>query len=353
MSQKPGYTTGTCAAAAALAAAKLCCDEITLEHAHLTLPNGESASIAIEFAERTANGARAGVRKAHNDDPDITRDALIICELSPIPATSAQHTFHAGSGVGRVTRPGLQLEVGEAAINPVPRAMITSAISSCTDQKFAITISVPGGDKLAEKTFNPRLGIVGGISIIGTSGTVRPFSTSAVRETINSALNVAAANFTENTERKVILVPGHYGYRRANELYGNTPYEIVEVSNEWGYAISLLKAKGFTAFYAIGHPGKMAKLPMGYTNTHSKKSPPALEYVQQLMLEHKLQAEPVETTTVEGLFAALDTQTSQALGNILCAEISAKMFDITALPCKVILINMKDETLGESEWRYQ
>ncbi len=348
---RTGYTTGTCAAAAALAAAQLLTNNEKAGNVSITLPDGKIAVLEIEDSFSGGHSAHASVRKDAGDDPDITNRALISCELIPLEDSATnENIFKAGVGVGIITKPGLQLAVGEAAINPVPREMISKAIATVTDKKFVITISVENGCTLAEKTFNPRLGIKGGISIIGTSGVVRPFSHQALREAINCALSVAAEECknagAEESTKQIILVPGHYGYRNAMKIFGAANAEIIEVSNEWGFVLRQLRERGFNEFIALGHPGKLCKLAMGYENTHSKDSPPALSYVHEQAKKLGI-VTAKETETVEGLFDALSDNDTLKLGNTLADSTAAAMESIAGIACGVILINMKDQILGE------
>src|SRR5260221_2331664 len=204
MSRRPdgslrrGWTTGACAAAAARAACQALLTGAFPDPVSIRLPRGEQPSFALALKELTESAARAGIVKDAGDDPDGTHGALVIAEVARGPAGSGV-TFHAGPGVGRVTRPGLPLAVGEPAINPGPRAMISAAlaeaaeISDAAAPDLAVIIAIPGGEELAAKTLNARLGIVGGVSILGTTGVVIPYSCSSWIHSIHRGIDVARA----------------------------------------------------------------------------------------------------------------------------------------------------------------
>ncbi|HWG78396.1 MAG TPA: cobalt-precorrin-5B (C(1))-methyltransferase CbiD, partial [Stellaceae bacterium] len=190
MSRRPsgnlrrGWTTGACAAAAARAACEALLTGRFPDPVAIRLPRGDEPSFALALKELTPDAARAGIVKDAGDDPDVTHGALVISQVARGAAGSGV-TFHAGAGVGRVTRPGLPLAVGEPAINPGPRAMIAAALAEAAESSdmaapdLAVTVSIPGGEALAAKTLNARLGILGGLSILGTTGVVIPYSCSS------------------------------------------------------------------------------------------------------------------------------------------------------------------------------
>ena len=179
--------------------------------------------------------------------------------------------------------------------------MIREAVREVTFRGVRVTISIDGGRELAAKTFNPRLGIAGGLSILGTTGIVRPFSCSALRETLRCALRVAAATGI----RAPVFVPGHIGERAARSHFRVTPEQVVEVGNEWGFAIDEAAREPFAALLMVGHPGKLAKLTAGGWDTHSGRSGSALPIVAE-MHAAILGRPAAETPTVEGIFTAID-----------------------------------------------
>ncbi len=265
-----GYTTGSCAAAAAKAAARalLAGEEPAL--VRLETPSGVTLELPVEGLARGESWASCGVRKDAGDDPDVTDGLLIRAtvrgEPGPGPLSVA---LAAGEGIGVVTLPGLDQPVGEPAINRVPREMILAALREEGERagfsgRLTATISVPGGEEAARKTFNPRLGIVGGISILGTSGLVEPMSEAALVDTIRAELSVLAAA----GERRVVLTPGNYG----KEFFGQTVPDrlAVKCGNFLGEALDAAVALGFEEVLLAGHLGKLVKLAGGLWNTHSK-----------------------------------------------------------------------------------
>lgn len=339
---KSGITTGTCATAAAYAAAKLLIEGEYCSAVTIDLPGGESIDVEVESVEQTERGALARVRKYSGDDPDITNGALITVEVCR--GAGEGITFIAGEGVGVITKPGLQLAVNEPAINPVPREMISKNLCDITNEPLEVKVSVENGRELAQKTFNPRLGIEGGISIIGTIGIVRPFSTEAVVETIRCAMSVASSSGIKD----IALVPGHLGRRSVLGNFTFTEDSIIEVSNEWGAAFAMLPEFDFKNILIAGHPGKLVKLAMGYIDTHSKNSPSALPYVLQAATKCELDIAGYTGETVEGFFQYLDVAERRTLGDMLAESIVEKLVNDYAKEMSVVLLTMDGTVVGGS-----
>lgn len=264
-----GYTTGTCAALAASGATALLLGGTVPETVRLVTPKGWPIEVEPEYCRKEEESAVCAVRKDAGDDPDVTDGMLVLARVFKIP--EGIH-IEGGTGVGRVTKPGLDQPVGAAAINSVPRQMIRSAVEEiCSKNGYhegiEVVISVPGGEKAAKKTFNPQLGIEGGISILGSSGVVEPMSERALIET--TALEIRQAAQTDGG--KLILLPGNYGM---DYLVERLP-ELEEIprakcSNYIGEAIDCARLEGFREVLLIGHIGKLVKLAGGIMNTHSK-----------------------------------------------------------------------------------
>ncbi len=339
---RTGFTTGSCATAATAAALDLLLNAQHRKQVDFILPDGSSATMDIIFTTTENDTATAGVRKFAGDDPDITAGALICASVRL--NNLAQIRFFAGDGVGTVTREGLQIPVGEPAINPVPRRMLSETVQKFTSSGVDITISVENGKELAAKTFNPRLGIVGGISIIGTSGIVRPFSHEAIQETIRISIDVAAATGIN----QLILVAGHYGMRAAESFYSTSHENIIEVSNEWDTALAHAQRKNIKPLLLLSHPGKLAKFILGYFNTHSKHSPSALPLVQHTAQELNIKI-TANSTTVEGLFQELSEPDKTRLAGVLAAKIKQSIIDkYTITDITVTLIDMQNHILASS-----
>ena len=263
-----GFTTGTCAALAASGAAQALITGSWPQSVSLVTPKGLRVEVPLEECRLDSGSASCGVRKDGGDDIDLTSGALIVATVTPKrePGVSVQ----GGPGVGRVTKPGLDQPVGEAAINRVPRQMILDAVSSVWDvaeSGLTVTISVPEGAELARKTFNPSLGIEGGISILGTSGIVEPMSAQALVDTIHLELRQAAAQ----GYKELILTPGNYGMdflRRQGLTRKEQP--VIKCSNLIGDALDEIALTGFERVLLVGHVGKLVKLAGGIMNTHSR-----------------------------------------------------------------------------------
>lgn len=262
-----GYTTGSCAAAAAQAAALLLLTGQAPAAVRLDTPAGVSLTLTPEEPALLADAAVCAVRKDAGDDPDVTHGIRIFARVS---RTDAGVQITGGPGIGHVTRPGLACPVGAAAINPGPRAQITAALARAAQETgygggFAVTLSAEHGEAIAEQTYNGHLGIVGGISILGTSGIVEPMSESALMETTHLELDSLFAA----GQRTAFLCPGNYGADFARDTLGLDLEQAVKCSNFIGDAIDYAVYKGFSSILLIGHAGKLVKLAAGGMNTHS------------------------------------------------------------------------------------
>ena len=265
-----GYTTGSCAAAASKAAAIMLLGGEILETVYLMTPRGIGLTLVVHEIERKENSVSCGIVKDSGDDPDVTNGMTV---YSWVEKTDLPHEIliDGGEGIGRVTKPGLDQPVGNAAINSTPRRMITDELRQvCEDYGYTgglrVTISAPAGVEIAKKTFNPRLGIVGGLSILGTTGIVEPMSDEAVVETIRTELSMRAAD----GKTVVLFTPGNYGadYIK-NELHID-PEIAVTTSNFIGDAFAIAAELGFRGALLVGHIGKLIKVAGGMFNTHSR-----------------------------------------------------------------------------------
>lgn len=264
-----GYTTGSCAAAAAKAAAYMLLTGAIKESVSLTTPSGKVLNLDVLEIEVGPKSVRCAIRKDGGDDPDITTGSLIFAEVKYAECPGVE--IYGGKGVGRVTKPGLDQPVGAAAINSVPRRMIidnVEEIKELSDYEggLAVTISVPGGEELAQKTFNPKLGIEGGISIIGTTGIVEPMSEQALIDTIKIELKQKR----EEGEEVALLVPGNYGIDYIRDVLKLDASRVVRTSNFIGDSVDACRELGYKGVLLVGHIGKLVKLAAGVWNTHSK-----------------------------------------------------------------------------------
>ena len=264
-----GYTTGSCAAAAAKAAAWMLLTGTWKETITLDTPKGIRLELAVKEITITPNFVSCAIEKDSGDDPDVTKGTLIFATVSrsEVPGVSVDGGF----GIGRVTKGGLDQPVGNAAINSVPRRMIrenVEEVMALTDYQggISVVISAPEGEELAKKTFNPRLGIIGGISILGTTGIVEPMSEKALVDTIRVELRQCRASGADY----VLLTPGNYGSDFIRNELGLDMKIAVQVSNFIGDALDICKELGFKGALLIGHIGKLVKIAGGMMNTHSK-----------------------------------------------------------------------------------
>jgi cobalt-precorrin-5B (C1)-methyltransferase len=285
-------------------------------------------------------------------------------------------TFSAGEGVGTVTKPGLQVPPGEPAINPVPRRMIVAAVRQVTPRGLHVEIAIPGGRQIAARTFNPRLGVAHGLSILGTTGIVRPYCTRALHDALRCALDVAAAC----GQTAPVLVPGAIGSRAARARFVLGDQQLIEVGNAWGFVLDLLPRHPWRALMLVGHPGKLAKLAASQWDTHSSRSDPATRLLADVLEQYvdrdatsptrkrgpeisklsrafpslalrasvALLLRQAITPTTEGIFAALGDRQRKELGLALAARIRQAVADRlqAAFPVAVLLVDMSGQALG-------
>ncbi|MFT4144192.1 MAG: cobalt-precorrin-5B (C(1))-methyltransferase CbiD [Mobilitalea sp.] len=306
-----GFTTGSCAAAAAKAAAYMLLTGKEKTSITIDTPKGIPFDAMIEEITRTEAMVSCAVRKDGGDDPDITTGTLIFATvtLSSIQLEDKEHwvDIDGGKGVGRVTKRGLDQPVGNAAINHVPREMIKKEVEQVcelTDYNggIQVVISVPDGENLADKTFNPRLGIAGGISILGTTGIVEPMSSQALLDTIRVELNVRR----EEGHKAIVISPGNYGLSFMKNTYQYDLEQSVKCSNFIGDTIDMAVELGFEQVLLTGHIGKLIKLSGGIMNTHSKEADCRMELMAAAGLRAGISGELAKTildcvTTEEAL----------------------------------------------------
>ena len=285
---RKGFTTGTCATAATAAAISMILNQDIEEKVTVSTANGVEVTMDIKdpsFGELTASAA---VEKDGGDDADATHGLLIYSTVTLLP-DSNDIEIDGGEGVGRVTQKGLKCDVGMAAINPTPRAMIEKTARQLLGPNCGakIIISVPGGEETAKLTYNSRLGIVGGISILGTTGIVNPMS----EESWKASITIELTMLYNQGYRSVVLAPGNYGEDFATNVLGIPPHRIVNMSNFVGHVLKEVQRIGFTRVLMVGHMGKFVKVAGGIFSTHSKDSDARMEII---MANLALLGAPVE-----------------------------------------------------------
>jgi len=265
-----GWSTGACATAATKAALMRLWGGEFPRLVTITLPRGETPSFSLAHARADGAWAEAGIIKDAGDDPDVTHGALVI---SRVAASNAGLAFRAGEGVGTITKPGLPLPPGEPAINPVPRQMIRQVVDDCAatygkKPDIEVTVSIPGGAGIALKTWNPRLGIEGGLSILGTTGIVRPFSCSAWIASIHRGIDVARASGLAH----VAGCTGSTSERVVRALHGLTEHAMIDMGDFAGGMLKYLRKNPVERLSVGGGIGKMTKLAQGAMDLHSSRS---------------------------------------------------------------------------------
>ena len=340
-----GFTTGSCAAAAATAAAQMLMTGEIVEMVQIQTPGGPVYNAQILDAEilekawpsgRKRTSCRCAVLKDGGDDPDITTGTRIVAEVSLSDEPGI--TIDGGAGIGRVTKPGLDQPVGQAAINRVPRQMIAENVGKIlrewqnmrnAPKGLHVVISAPDGEAIAEKTFNPKLGIVGGISILGTTGIVEPMSDRAIVETIRAQMRVQKAQ----GRRYVIAAPGNYGLAFLQEQHNLDESNAVQISNFVGEAVEMAADLGFEGFLLAGHIGKLVKVAGGARNTHSKYGDCRMETLWEMAAvfcpereKESLKKEILECVMTDAALEVLDShglkeKTAQEMARRICANL--------------------------------
>jgi cobalt-precorrin-5B (C1)-methyltransferase len=276
-----GWTTGTCAAAAARAGYEALLTGVFPDPVSVLLPGGARPFFALAISERDQDFARAGIVKDAGDDPDVTHGALVVATVRLGPSGSGV-VFRAGEGVGTVTRPGLPLPPGEPAINPVPRDMIRAAIAEVAtlcggEGDVIVELSIPNGEKLAERTMNGRLGIVGGLSILGTTGIVVPYSCSAWIHSIHRGIDVARAAGLDH----VAGATGATSEKAIARLYGMPELSLIDMGDFVGGMLKYLRRHPVPRVTVAGGMAKMTKLGQGLLDLHSRRGEVDLGWLSQ------------------------------------------------------------------------
>jgi cobalt-precorrin-5B (C1)-methyltransferase len=281
---RSGYTTGACSAAAAKAATRYAVTDVAVSEIETTLPNGERVTFSVKRCERNEDTTICSVVKDAGDDPDCTHGAELVAEVMVREHPGIE--IQGGPGVALVTKSGLGLEIGTAAINPVPRqnitAMVEEELAGSRFRGAVVTISVPGGDEMAKQTINARLGLLGGISILGTSGIVRPYSTAAFKTSVVQAIDVAVSQGLQD----IVLTTGGRSETYAMKLLHHLPEQaFVQMGDFVGVAVKHCARRGIPTAYVVGMIGKLSKMADGKMQTHAAGSEVNMDLLSTLAAE--------------------------------------------------------------------
>lgn len=352
---KRGYTTGSCATAAAKAASYMLLTKFPIEVVNIDTPKGIPLNLKVENINIQDDYVECSIRKDGGDDIDATHNMHIYARAEFID--SKEIIITGGNGVGRVTKKGLGIEIGESAINKTPRNMINNEVRKVIgeDKGVKITIFAPEGELIAKKTFNPRLGIVGGISIIGTTGIVEPMSDEGWKKSLSIELEMKKAQGMD----KIILVPGNHGEMFIKETLGIDIKYIVRTSNFIGYMLKEAQRIGFKKILMAGHLGKYVKIAGGIFNTHSKvadaRNEILLANLALMNAPFKLIKKVNECLTTEEFIEIINSKEYEGykeIYNILsnkCRERIDIYLNDEEIDVEVMIFSMEKELLGQSE----
>jgi cobalt-precorrin-5B (C1)-methyltransferase len=360
MARKPegalrrGWTTGACATAATRAAASALLTGAFPDPVTVTLPRGERPAFALAREELGPDFALAGIVKDAGDDPDVTHGALVIARLRRA-AAGAGVTFRAGEGVGTVTLPGLPVAVGEPAINPVPRQMMSETIAELAAAHgeapdFEIEISIPGGAKMAERTWNPRLGIRGGLSILGTTGVVVPYSCSAWIHSIHSGIDVARATGLSH----VAGCTGSTSERAVQGLYRLPDEAMLDMGDFVGGLLKYLRRHPLPRLTLGGGFAKMSKLAMGHLDLHSGRSQVDRDWLAERLGELGAAADLQDRArgaNTANQVLELARQAGLALGDAVAQKARAAALEVLdgETRVEVLIFNRQGEPVGRAD----
>ncbi|PIE73815.1 MAG: cobalt-precorrin-6A synthase [Deltaproteobacteria bacterium] len=352
---RSGFSTGACSAAAAKAAATALCTGSCPEHVDLSFPNGQIHRFLVHSCRKEEGRAFASVIKEAGDDPDITHHAEICASIGKghiqdevVCVFDDNVQLIRGSGVGVVTKPGLSVAVGEPAINPVPRKMIYAAIRSVTEDAVNVTISIVNGEILAEKTLNKRLGILGGLSVLGTTGIVRPVSAAAWIATISTCMDVARrAGLTE-----IVLSTGRTSEKGAQD-YLDLPEEAYAMMGDYlAFSLKTAARKGFATIHYAGMWAKLMKAALQIPQTHVRNG--ALEIAAAAELLNKLGAQPPlterlkDSNTAREMLGHIQDTGQTFLIEAVCHKAKAYAEEVSGSAVKIYLIDNNAKVIAHA-----
>ncbi len=349
-----GFTTGTCAQAASLAAAKMLIDGKTLTEVTISLKDNRRLTIPVVNAHIGTDHAECGVIKDAGDDEDVTNGVEVHAAVSYIEQPGVN--ILGGQGIGKVTKKGLPVAPGEAAINPNPRKQIIRALAPLkqNDRGFQVLLTVPEGEKLAKSTWNPRLGIEGGISIIGTTGVVEPKSSAAFKASIALNLNI----LKKSDQKTAALAFGYVGENWYSRRHGWGQDMVIKFADHFGYTLDMAASKGFARIVLAGHVGKMVKVAAGLFDTHWTSGDARLETVAAWAgvagADRATIKEILTQTSAEAAVAILDrsglNETWKLINNRLLERCRLRLerggFDVVF---ESVLLNLEGRELAHEE----
>jgi len=350
---RKGYTTGSCATAAAKVAALMVLRQHLIHQVSIVTPSGVTLCLNVESPHIEGQQAVAAIRKDGGDDVDATHGMLIFARVTLTDNTGIR--LRGGPGVGTVTRKGIGLAPGEAAINRTPRQTIEAAVREVIGpaRGAQVEIFAPEGEERAKKTYNARLGILGGISILGTTGIVTPMSEESWKRSLALELEQKRADGLE----RVILVPGNHGERFAREQLGCTGEQVATMSNFVGYMIEEAVRLGYRQIVLVGHPGKLVKIAAGIFHTHSHIADGRMEtlvaHLALLGAPHDLLLAVSECDTTEAaaehIAAAEFNHLYSYLAQRICLRIEQRLrFTHTPPQCDAIMFSFDNKVLGSN-----
>lgn len=344
---RSGITTGTCAAAATKAALLAWLGK-SPDTVDVTSPQGNTIHVPIAAYEQLANGGKGTVIKDAGDDPDVTHGTTILAEVSVTKSNDIIIT--AGIGVGIVTKPGLSVGIGEPAINPGPRKMIMSAVHDVLPVGLGaiVTISIPDGQRLAQRTLNPNLGIVGGLSIIGTTGIVEPMSEEAFKNSLSPQINMVKALGYD----QVVFAPGKIGQNIAINRYGIPAETVIQTSNFIGHMLESAVQYNMKKVLLFGHLGKLVKVAAGIFHTHNRMADARFETLAAYMAAEGAPQQAIieilACTTTEAAMPIIAFYQLQSVYRVLAERASARsqryVFD--DLIVGTVIVTLQGDILG-------
>ena len=352
---RSGYTTGTCAAAATKASLLTLLTGKLVKSIDVSLPKGQYANLLISWTRTNKDSSvTSSVIKNAGDDPDVTHGAEICSTVSFLPL-KGQIIIDGGVGVGRVTKPGLGLELGNAAINPVPFLMIMQAVREVAlhqlkSHGFRVVISVPRGEEIAQHTDNPRLGIIGGISILGTTGIVLPYSTASFAASIRQCLDVSFAMGTDT----VVLTTGGRSEDFSKMLLGNSipEHAFIQIGDFIGYSIKQCVNKNIQKVIVAGFIGKLTKMAMGVRQTHVKGSRINMEFMAKIASRCSSSAAIIEeikkANTARHVSEIVDRNRVEGFYDAICKEVFDQLNEYSSgrIKLQIILFEFDGKVRG-------